>query len=234
MSALLGIFFFILLILLVWGLIAPHHLSRTARFKKTRTRKHFSLTFGFLAVLILVLAGLITPSAPAKPSAIKSTSASSQTQQQRPVITTKMSTSTQSIAFTTQTTKDSNLAQGKIITSQIGINGVETFTYKTTYTDGKQTNRQLISQVVTTQPTPQIVEDGTYVAPSAPSPTPVATPTPTSSPSAPSTCYPLSDEGTCYEPGEYCRDSDQGTSGIAGDGESITCLDNDGWRWESS
>jgi hypothetical protein len=42
----------------------------------------------------------------------------------------------------------------------------------------------------------------------------------------------LSDEGTCYEPGEYCRDSDHGASGVAGDGESITCEDNDGWRWE--
>jgi hypothetical protein len=47
-------------------------------------------------------------------------------------------------------------------------------------------------------------------------------------------CTPLSDENTCYEPGEYCRDSDQGTSGIAGDGKSITCEDNDGWRWEAN
>ena len=40
----------------------------------------------------------------------------------------------------------------------------------------------------------------------------------------------MSDEGTCYEPGEYCRDDDHGTSGMAGDGEAITCEDNDGWR----
>ena len=49
---------------------------------------------------------------------------------------------------------------------------------------------------------------------------------------APAGCRPLSDEGTCYEPGEYCRDSDHDTSGVAGDGEAITCEDNDGWRWE--
>ena len=47
-------------------------------------------------------------------------------------------------------------------------------------------------------------------------------------------CSPLSDEGTCYEPGEYCRDADHGTSGVAGDGKAITCEDNDGWRWEPS
>jgi hypothetical protein len=58
-------------------------------------------------------------------------------------------------------------------------------------------------------------------------PAPAASPTPTG-------CYPISDEGTCYEPGEYCRDDDHGTSGIAGDGEPITCEDNDGWRWEPS
>ncbi|HEX4213410.1 MAG TPA: hypothetical protein VIA06_08815 [Candidatus Dormibacteraeota bacterium] len=66
-------------------------------------------------------------------------------------------------------------------------------------------------------------------APRPPPPAPVTTPTP-----APPGCHPLSDEGTCYEPGEYCRDSDHGASGIAGDGEAITCEDNDGWRWEPS
>ena len=43
-------------------------------------------------------------------------------------------------------------------------------------------------------------------------------------------CYPLG-EGTCRS-GEFCRDSDHGASGVAGDGEKIVCEDNDGWRWE--
>jgi hypothetical protein len=49
---------------------------------------------------------------------------------------------------------------------------------------------------------------------------------------APTGFTPISDEGTCYEPGEYCRDDDHGVTGTAGDGETITCEDNDGWRWE--
>lgn len=67
-----------------------------------------------------------------------------------------------------------------------------------------------------------------------PAPTPVTTlaPPPNSSPPAPAGCHPLSDEGTCYEPGEFCRDSDHGVTGVAGDGKTITCEDNDGWRWE--
>ena len=44
----------------------------------------------------------------------------------------------------------------------------------------------------------------------------------------------MTDSGGCYEPGEYCRDSDHGMTGVAGDGETITCEDNDGWRWEPS
>jgi hypothetical protein len=64
----------------------------------------------------------------------------------------------------------------------------------------------------------------------APSTAPAAAPTHAAP--TPAGCHPLSNEGTCYEPGEYCRDDDHGTSGVAGDGKAITCEDNDGWRWE--
>lgn len=65
-------------------------------------------------------------------------------------------------------------------------------------------------------------------ASSAPSSSPAPAPPPTTAAS----CYPLSDEGTCYEPGEFCRDDDHGVTGVAGDGEKIICEYNDGWRWE--
>jgi hypothetical protein len=68
--------------------------------------------------------------------------------------------------------------------------------------------------------------------PAAPKPKPK--PTPTTTPPAPTACYPMTDSGNCYEPGEYCRNDDHGTSGVAGDGEAITCEDNNGWRWEPS
>ena len=45
-------------------------------------------------------------------------------------------------------------------------------------------------------------------------------------------CRPLSDAGHCYEPGEFCRHSDRGLRGIAGDGKRIVCRNNDGLRWE--
>jgi hypothetical protein len=67
--------------------------------------------------------------------------------------------------------------------------------------------------------------------------TPEAPETNTAAPSTtpkPQGCYPLASSGNCYEPGEYCSDADHGMTGVAGDGESIACEDNDGWRWEPS
>ena len=72
----------------------------------------------------------------------------------------------------------------------------------------------------------------------APSTAPAAAPStepaaaPTQAAPTPAGCHPTSNEGTCYEPGEFCRADDHGTSGVAGDGKAITCEDNDGWRWE--
>lgn len=92
-------------------------------------------------------------------------------------------------------------------------------------------------------PAPAVTTAAPAATTAAPAPAPAVTtaapPTapaaaPTQAPATPAGCHPISDEGTCYEPGEYCRDDDHGTSGVAGDGEAITCEDNDGWRWEPS
>jgi len=74
-----------------------------------------------------------------------------------------------------------------------------------------------------------------YVSPpTVPSAAPASpqTTAPAAAPSTPTGCYPLTNGGNCYEPGEYCRNSDHGASGVAGDGKRIICEDNDGWRWE--
>jgi hypothetical protein len=69
----------------------------------------------------------------------------------------------------------------------------------------------------------------------APTTTPPTQPAPAPAPPPPAaSCHPLSNEGTCYEPGEFCRNADHGVTGVAGDGKTITCEDNDGWRWEDS
>ena len=77
---------------------------------------------------------------------------------------------------------------------------------------------------------PRKVKPVQVTAPPAPPPapsSPAAAPRPTAT-----SCYPRSDSGTCYRPGEFCRTSDHGMTGVAGDGEKIICEDNNGWRWE--
>ena len=67
---------------------------------------------------------------------------------------------------------------------------------------------------------------------SPPNTVPTSTTSPTTGSSA---CYPLDNEGGCYEPGEYCRDDDHGMTGRAGNGSAITCEDDNGrWFWKSS
>jgi hypothetical protein len=70
----------------------------------------------------------------------------------------------------------------------------------------------------------------TTTTPPPPPTTAPAPPPPTTA--APASCHPLTDGGNCYAPGEYCRDSDHGMTGVAGNGETVTCEDNNGWRWE--
>jgi len=47
----------------------------------------------------------------------------------------------------------------------------------------------------------------------------------------PTSCYPLTNGGKCYEPGEYCRKADAGSYGVAGDGKRIYCTAG---RWETA
>ena len=65
-------------------------------------------------------------------------------------------------------------------------------------------------------------------------PPPTTTPTNPQSPTtvASAGCYPIDDEGGCYEPGEYCRDDNHGATGRAGNGDTITCEYDNGWYWE--
>lgn len=221
MDNLFLLLFIIALVGLIWGVVAPKSLANHS--KKNLTRKHFSLGFGTLAILFFILTAVTAPKQP-KSQTIRLTTTNTQSTS-KPSIQTKTITQIKTVPFTSSTVNDASLAQGTTEVSIKGVNGVETFTYKDTYTNGKQTAQKLISDVVTTPPINQVTSVGTYVA---------STPATTSPTPAPSTtsCYPTTDEGGCYEPGEYCRTSDEGTTGVAGDGKSITCEDNNGWRWE--
>ena len=65
------------------------------------------------------------------------------------------------------------------------------------------------------------------------SPTPL-TGQETTRPTANAVCRPLSNAGNCYRPGQTCRKTDHGASGIDQDGEPITCQEANNWRWTRS
>jgi hypothetical protein len=85
--------------------------------------------------------------------------------------------------------------------------------------------------VRTTRPVAPVTVVATSATAPAPRPATTMPPPATTTAPAPS-CTPLTNAGNCYEPGEFCRDADHGVTGVAGDGESITCENVDGWRWE--
>jgi len=85
-----------------------------------------------------------------------------------PVITYQTTTETQSIPFESITVNSSSLTKGTSKVTTSGVNGVTTLTYKLTFTDGKQTAKDLVNQETTTPPVSQVTTVGTYVAPPAP------------------------------------------------------------------
>lgn len=218
------ILFLISVALWVWGMVAPRHFAKYAKDGQF-TRKTAGVGFGFFVLVFFVLVGITAP--PEKPAVSQTSLATvhAKPQVRADTVVTKQETETKSVPFTIQNQDDSSLPKGQTKVIQAGANGVETLTYNVIYTNGQQTAKALVSDTVTTQPAPEIIANGTYVAPVV-APTP--TPTPTPSPS----CYPLTNGGNCYEPGEYCRNSDHGAYGVAGNGESIVCAYNNGWRWE--
>ncbi len=136
------------------------------RFGKTYARKHLLSSFG---VASLVLFGAIgatappqTPSTNSSSKSVASQEAAHKTPDQH---TTKQVSETKPVAFITQNENDSSLPKGQTQTRQTGKNGVETITYRVNYLNGRETGRTQVSDSVTTPAVPQIVEQGTYVAP---------------------------------------------------------------------
>jgi hypothetical protein len=121
----------------------------------------------------------------------------------------------------------------KLALSKLPFGGIAPAPAFTTSTTTMTTTRPLPTTTTspppttttTTRPVPAPTTTTTAPAPTVPSPT---------TPPAPTGCHPLSSGGNCYEAGELCSAADHGLSGVAGNGEAITCEDNNGWRWEPS
>lgn len=78
-------------------------------------------------------------------------------QPSQPVITTETITVQVSLPFKTYTRVQDGVPLGVTEILVRGLNGTATNTYEVTLTDGKETSRKFIKQVVTMSPIPQIV-----------------------------------------------------------------------------
>lgn len=170
---------FILLLLLALFLLA-YSIAKPTKVAKildknnkyNLKRKHLSLSFGIAVIVLFILAGITSPQQPKTATAkINLSSAKTTVKAPKPKITTQTVAETKSIPYPSTTVNDSNLAKGTTKVTTQGVDGVETLTYKETLTNGKQTGKQLVSDITTTQPITQVTSIGTYVAP-APAPAP--------------------------------------------------------------
>ncbi len=82
-----------------------------------------------------------------------------------PVVTLKEVTETQEVNFTQKTEDNGSIASGQTQLKTSGIKGVRTLTYRVTYNDRKETNKELIKDEMTQAPVDEVTYVGTYVAP---------------------------------------------------------------------
>jgi hypothetical protein len=81
-----------------------------------------------------------------------------------PTPTTRTVTETRKIPYKTRRVNDAGLARGKTRVRVPGVAGVRTLTYELTYTDGVETDRKLVRQVVTRRPVTRVIAVGTKAA----------------------------------------------------------------------
>jgi hypothetical protein len=147
------------LVCLAWVFFAPYRAAKAAQDTVPSARKHPGFIFGFLTILFFILVGVTAPQNPKKPEAVLNLApAKVRTQND---ITTKQITQTEPLIFTTITNAVGTMPKGQEKIIQAGKNGTETLTFSVVYTDGQETSKTLLSEVVTVQPISQIVDMGT-------------------------------------------------------------------------
>jgi hypothetical protein len=116
--------------------------------------------------LVVILASLAaTPSDPVVRVASAATATPTPTVVPVPVVTTKDELVLAEVPFAAVSQNDGNLLVGTNVVTVPGVNGVQTTTFRVSYTDGVETGRTQVSQVVTTTPVDQMTNVGVQPAP---------------------------------------------------------------------
>src|SRR5215207_7131369 len=80
-----------------------------------------------------------------------------------PVVTHRLVMETRKIAFQQVTRKDPSLAEGRKVVTVQGVPGIKRLTFELTLTDGVQTGKRLVRQIVVRAPLAEVTSIGTKV-----------------------------------------------------------------------
>jgi hypothetical protein len=127
---------------------------------------------GIAVVFIIGLAGGGTDEKQIPPDPQNASAKTQQQETKKPVVTTKTETVEEPIPFENQTQNNASMNKGETRIATIGVVGVKATSFTVTFTDGIETNRQLLSDTVVKSPVHQVTYVGTYVP--APTPEPAA------------------------------------------------------------
>jgi hypothetical protein len=135
------------------------------KFREMSTAKKVLVVLG-VPVLLFGAAGAMGEPPKDEPSKelIESTASVKQATVEAPTIETKTVEETETIPFQTETQHDSSLPKGRTKIAVAGVNGDKTITFKVTYEDGVEIDRQKVSEVISKEPVTQIKKIGTKVA----------------------------------------------------------------------
>lgn len=117
---------------------------------------------GVIGASVLTLGVATASNQPnSQPQPTGKTQAQQKTAVKAPVITKNTETQTKVVPYQSSTIDDATLLTGTTQVRTAGVNGIETITYEVTLTDGLETDRTQISDVVTTPPTNEVIAKGT-------------------------------------------------------------------------
>lgn len=173
-----------LLILIIIALIKPRTTQKL--FKHQWSRKHIiilgstSLVVGVIGLSLIIsatmpasvraeIAAQQKTEADAKAKQVADEYAARKAQQEKETLANKPVTKTETIKslvpFTSSEKDDASLSKGQRRITTTGVNGEKTEIYEVTYVKGQETAKKLVKSEVTIQPINEIVNIGTYVAP---------------------------------------------------------------------
>lgn len=158
------------LVVLVTALIALGRSTPTWLRLRSRTAAGAAVA-GAAAVALVTVALIATPGPSQQQSttgAVPLVSSDDRADTAEPESTFREETVTETIPFGASTVEDPNLPSGQSQVTTAGQAGERTLTYRVEYIDGREVDRELVSDVVTREPVTEVTAVGTYVAPPPP------------------------------------------------------------------